>query len=55
MPVRFVFATITAAYASLLLNRALFKIFGALTKDTYKDIICKYFGMLPTDEQISAR
>jgi len=36
------------------LNRARFKIFGALSKDTYKDI-CKYFGMGPMDEQISAR
>jgi len=36
------------------LNRALFKIFGALSKDTYKDI-CKYFGIMPMDEQISAR
>ena len=35
-------------------NRALFKIFGALSKDTYKDI-CKYFGIRPMDEQISAR
>jgi len=26
------------------LNRALFKIFGALSKDTYQDI-CKYFGI----------
>jgi len=31
------------------LNRTLFKIFGALPKDTYKDI-CKYFGMGPMDE-----
>jgi len=38
------------------LNRALFKIFGALSKDTYKDIhVCKLFGMGPIDEQISAR
>ena len=36
------------------LNRALFKIFGSLSKDTYKDI-CKYFGMGPMDEEISAR
>jgi len=35
-------------------NRALFKIFGALSKDTYKDV-CKYFGIMPVDEQISAR
>ena len=35
-------------------NRALFKIFGALSKDTYKDI-CKYFGIKPIGEQISAR
>ena len=28
-------------------NRALFKIFGALSKDTYKDI-CKYFCLLYT-------
>jgi len=26
------------------LNRALYKIFGALSKDTYKDI-CKHFGI----------
>ena len=31
------------------LNRTLLKIFGALPKDTYKDI-CKYFGMGPIDE-----
>ena len=36
------------------LNRALFKIFRALSKDTYKDI-CKYFGIRPMDEQTSAR
>jgi len=36
------------------LIRALFKIFGAICKDTYKDI-CKYFGIRPMDEQISAR
>jgi len=36
------------------LNRVLFNIFGALSKDTYKDI-CKYFGIMPIDEQISAR
>ena len=35
-------------------NRALLKIFGALSKDTYKDM-CKYFGIRPMDEQISAR
>ena len=35
-------------------NRALLKIFGALSKDTYKDI-CKYLGTRPMDEQISAR
>jgi len=35
-------------------NRVLFKIFGALSKDTYKDI-CKNFGIMPMDEQISAR
>jgi len=35
-------------------NRALIKIFGALSKDGYKDI-CKYFGIMPMDEQISAR
>ena len=38
----------------LALIRALLKIFGALCKDTYKDI-CKYFGIKPMDEQISAR
>ena len=36
------------------LNRALFKIFGALSKDTYQDI-CKYFGLWTVEEQISAR
>ena len=36
------------------LNRALFKIFGALSKDTYQDI-CKYFGIWTVEEQISAR
>jgi len=36
------------------LNRALLKIFGALSKDTYQDI-CKYFGMWTVEEQISAR
>jgi len=35
-------------------NRALLKIFAALSKDTYKDI-CIYFGIRPMDEQISAR
>jgi len=33
-------------------NRAFFKIFGALSKDTYQDI-CKYFGMWTVEEQIS--
>ena len=36
------------------LNRALFKIFGALSKETYQDI-CKYFGIWTVEEQISAR
>jgi len=36
------------------LNRTLFKIFGALSKDTYKDI-CKYFGIMPMDGLISVR
>jgi len=36
------------------LDRVLFKIFAALSKDTYKDI-SKYFGIMPMDEQISAR
>jgi len=31
------------------LNRAVFKIFGALSKDRYKDI-CKYFGIMPMYE-----
>ena len=35
-------------------NRVLFKIFGALPKDTYKDI-CKYFGVCPIEELITAR
>ena len=30
------------------------KIFGALSKDAYKDI-CKYFSVMPMDEEISAR
>ena len=30
------------------------KLFGALSKDTYKDI-CKYLGIRPMDEQISVR
>ena len=34
------------------LNRALFKIFGALSKDTYQDI-CKYFGIWTVEEQMS--
>ena len=36
------------------LNRVLFKIFGALPKDTYRDI-CKYFGVDPIEELISVR
>ena len=36
------------------LNRVLFKIFGALPKDSYRDI-CKYFGVDPIEEQISVR
>jgi len=36
------------------LNRAVLKIFGALSKDMYKDI-CKYFGIWPIEERISAR
>jgi len=32
----------------------LFIIFGALSKDTYKDI-CKHFGIWTIEEQISAR
>jgi len=35
-------------------NRALFKIFGALSKETYQDI-CKFFGIWTVEEQISAR
>jgi len=34
------------------LNRALLKIFGALSKDTYQDI-CKYFGIWIVKKQIS--
>ena len=34
-------------------NKVLFKIFGALSKDTHRDI-CNYFGMWPIEEQISA-
>jgi len=41
-------------YLQFALNKALFKIFGALSNDTYKDI-CKYFGIWPIEEQISAR
>jgi len=33
------------------LNRALFRIFGPLSKDTY---ICNYFGIWPMEQQISA-
>ena len=36
------------------LNRVLFKIFGALLKDSYRDI-CKYFGVDPIEELISVR
>ena len=36
------------------LNRALFKIFGALSKDTYRDN-CKYFGVYSIEEQITVR
>jgi len=36
------------------LNRALFKILGALSTDTYKEIY-KYFGIWTIEEQISAR
>ena len=36
------------------LNRALSKIFGPLSKDTYIDI-CNYFGIWPMEQQISAR
>jgi len=36
------------------LNRALFKIFGALSKDTYQDN-CKYFDIWTVEGQISAR
>ena len=35
------------------LNRALLKIFGAFSKDTYQDI-CKYFGIWTVEEQICA-
>jgi len=35
-------------------NRALFKIFCALSKDTYRDI-CNYFGIWPMEKQIFAR
>jgi len=35
-------------------SRVLLKIFGALSKDTYKDI-WKYFDIRPVEEQISAR
>jgi len=35
-------------------NQILFKIFGALSKDTYRDI-CDYFGISPIEEQISVR
>jgi len=36
------------------LNRALFKIFGTVSKDTYRDI-CKYFAVCSIDEQITVR
>jgi len=35
------------------LNRALFKIVGPLSEDTYKDI-CNYFGIWPMEQHISA-
>ena len=35
-------------------NRVLFKIFGALPKDSYRDI-CKYFDVDPIEELISVR
>ena len=36
-------------------NIVLLKIFGAQSKDTYKDInLCNYFDIMPMDEQISA-
>jgi len=38
----------------LAVDGTLFKIFGVLPKNTYKDI-CKYFGIMPMDEQIFAR
>ena len=41
-------------YLQFALNRALFKIFGALSKYTYQDI-CKYFGIWTVEKQISAR
>jgi len=34
-------------------NKVLFKIFGALSKDTHIDI-CNRFGMWPIEEHISA-
>ena len=36
------------------LNRVQFKIFGALPKDSYRDI-CKHFGVDPIEELISVR
>jgi len=36
------------------INKLMFKIFGALSKDTCRDI-CNYFGIRPIEEQISAR
>ena len=38
----------------LILTEVLFKIFGALSKDTYRDI-CKYFGVDPIEKLISVR
>ena len=35
-------------------NKVLFKTFGTLSKDTYRDI-CNYFGIWSIEEQISAR
>jgi len=35
-------------------TKVLFKIFGALSKDTYRDI-CNYCGIWPIEVQISAR
>jgi len=51
LPTEVTFALLQKIFA---FNQVLFKIFGTLSKDTYRDI-CNYFGISPIEEQISAR